>query len=337
LLAVIIASSTIYGHGADNGTYHLTVTALGDQHGNIRVGDVITSVDREPIKIPTIVNIIAAQHKMTLHLRRGDTEFDVTVPDKRGDMGFDKFTTEEQTSPIPAWTAVRLGANVTRSVVTGSFVDIARMTHLYRPAAAGKEPATVSQPSPDSGTAQAPIKNHNKKSAAKPKQKSAEAPAKSDSSGATKAEPAPSLLDLHGIIGMVATSSSLLSGGLVTGMLTFMFYVSIGVGVMNSLPVPMLDGGQLVFLAIEKVRGRPLGPTGQTILVYSGFGLVGSIIAWTTINDLIGLWTNGHHWLVIAFVVLPVSLLVPRIYRFFVAVNRTYRELIARNTTSNVQ
>ena len=41
--------------------------------------------------------------------------------------------------------------------------------------------------------------------------------------------------------------------------ISFMALLSINLGLINLLPVPMLDGGHLVFYAIEAVRGKPLG------------------------------------------------------------------------------
>ena len=44
------------------------------------------------------------------------------------------------------------------------------------------------------------------------------------------------------------------------GLLMLMALLSINVGVINLLPIPVLDGGHLVFMAIEVLRGKPLSP-----------------------------------------------------------------------------
>lgn len=41
-------------------------------------------------------------------------------------------------------------------------------------------------------------------------------------------------------------------------LLTFAALISINLGIMNALPLPALDGGQLLFLAVEAVQGKPL-------------------------------------------------------------------------------
>ncbi len=44
---------------------------------------------------------------------------------------------------------------------------------------------------------------------------------------------------------------------------TFIAFLSVSIGIVNLLPIPMLDGGHLVFYAIEALRGKPLGPVAQ--------------------------------------------------------------------------
>jgi regulator of sigma E protease len=70
-------------------------------------------------------------------------------------------------------------------------------------------------------------------------------------------------------IGKIAGES--LSRGLVV-FLTNMAIFSIGLGVLNILPVPVLDGGHLMLLGIEMVRGKPLSPKQMEIV--QGIGLV---------------------------------------------------------------
>ena len=68
--------------------------------------------------------------------------------------------------------------------------------------------------------------------------------------------------------------------------------VSINLGFINLLPVPMLDGGHLMFYAIEAVRRRPVGPEAQEWAYRGGFAAVVTLMLVVTFNDLgnLGLW-----------------------------------------------
>ncbi len=69
--------------------------------------------------------------------------------------------------------------------------------------------------------------------------------------------------------------------------LSFMAYLSISLGLINLFPVPMLDGGHLLFYAVEVVRGRPLGPRLQEYGFRIGLALVLGLLVFATWNDLV--------------------------------------------------
>ena len=69
--------------------------------------------------------------------------------------------------------------------------------------------------------------------------------------------------------------------------LHFMVLLSINLGLINLFPIPLLDGGHLVFYAIEAVRGRPLGQKAQEIGFRIGLGLVVGLMLFVTWNDLV--------------------------------------------------
>lgn len=73
---------------------------------------------------------------------------------------------------------------------------------------------------------------------------------------------------------------------LVLSLLAWAAQLSVAVGIVNLLPVPILDGGHLLFYAIEGVRGRPLGPKAQEIGYRAGFAFVASLFLFATWNDL---------------------------------------------------
>tara|TARA_B100000941_G_C28460088_1_gene530237 strand:- start:187 stop:1299 length:1113 start_codon:yes stop_codon:yes gene_type:complete len=73
------------------------------------------------------------------------------------------------------------------------------------------------------------------------------------------------------------------------GILAFvsmMAYISISLGLINLFPIPMLDGGHLMFYAIEKVLGRPLSQKTQEGFFRIGLFLLLSLMFFTTFNDL---------------------------------------------------
>ena len=72
----------------------------------------------------------------------------------------------------------------------------------------------------------------------------------------------------------------------------FMALISINLGFMNLLPIPMLDGGHLFFYLLEAVRRRPLPDYAQEWAFRSGLALLLGFMLFVTINDLgsFGLW-----------------------------------------------
>jgi regulator of sigma E protease len=63
--------------------------------------------------------------------------------------------------------------------------------------------------------------------------------------------------------------------------------LSVSIGLLNLFPIPILDGGHLLFYAIEAVRGRPLSPRSQEIGLRIGLALILMLMIFVTWNDLI--------------------------------------------------
>ncbi|MGE5507046.1 MAG: RIP metalloprotease RseP [Chitinophagales bacterium] len=63
-------------------------------------------------------------------------------------------------------------------------------------------------------------------------------------------------------------------------------FLSINLGIVNLLPVPALDGGRLVFLGVEAVRGRPLNPEKEGFIHFLGFAVLMLFLAVVTLKDL---------------------------------------------------
>jgi regulator of sigma E protease len=94
--------------------------------------------------------------------------------------------------------------------------------------------------------------------------------------------------ELGGPIRIAQLSGQVADTGL-TNMVWFMAVLSINLGLINLFPVPMLDGGHLVFYAIEAVRGRPLGERAQEYGFRIGLALVLTLMLFVTWNDLMQL------------------------------------------------
>jgi regulator of sigma E protease len=68
--------------------------------------------------------------------------------------------------------------------------------------------------------------------------------------------------------------------------LNFLAYLSISLGVLNLLPIPVLDGGHLLFYLIEWARGRPLSERVQGWGMQIGISLVIGVMLLALVNDL---------------------------------------------------
>ncbi|MBF7729706.1 sigma E protease regulator RseP [Pseudomonas sp. N040] len=68
--------------------------------------------------------------------------------------------------------------------------------------------------------------------------------------------------------------------------LNFLAYLSISLGVLNLLPVPILDGGHLMFYLVEWVRGRPLSERLQALGMQMGIALVVALMVLALVNDV---------------------------------------------------
>nr|WP_194249320.1 RIP metalloprotease RseP [Halomonas salicampi] len=70
----------------------------------------------------------------------------------------------------------------------------------------------------------------------------------------------------------------------------FLAYLSISLGVLNLLPIPVLDGGHLLYYLVEIVRGRPVSEQAQAIGLRIGLAMVGTLMMMALYFDLMRLW-----------------------------------------------
>jgi regulator of sigma E protease len=78
----------------------------------------------------------------------------------------------------------------------------------------------------------------------------------------------------------------------VGALLSFMAMLSINLGLINLFPVPVLDGGHLLFYAAEAIRGKPLGQRAHEYGFRIGMALVLTLMVFATWNDLVHLWRS---------------------------------------------
>lgn len=94
--------------------------------------------------------------------------------------------------------------------------------------------------------------------------------------------------ELGGPLRIAQMSGEVAQGGIVA-VLWFMAVLSINLGLINLFPVPVLDGGHLLFYAAEAIRGKPLGQRAQEYGFRIGLALVLTLMVFATWNDLLHL------------------------------------------------
>lgn len=80
----------------------------------------------------------------------------------------------------------------------------------------------------------------------------------------------------------------------IASLVNFIAMLSINLGLVNLLPIPILDGGHLMFYAAEAVRGRPLPTRAMDYGYRVGFALIGSLFLFISWNDLVH--TGAVRW-----------------------------------------
>ncbi|MCT2891883.1 RIP metalloprotease RseP [Lacticaseibacillus paracasei] len=94
-----------------------------------------------------------------------------------------------------------------------------------------------------------------------------------------------SLNKLAGPVGIYTMTSQSAKGG-IQGLLFFMGYLSLGLGITNLLPIPVLDGGKILLNLIEIIRRKPLKPETEGVVTMIGLGLMVLLMLAVTINDI---------------------------------------------------
>lgn len=93
---------------------------------------------------------------------------------------------------------------------------------------------------------------------------------------------------LGGPVKVAQTSGQMATLG-IAAVIQLAAVLSVSIGLLNLMPVPVLDGGHLMFYAIEALRGRPLGAGAQEFAFRIGLAMVLGLMVFATWNDISGL------------------------------------------------
>jgi regulator of sigma E protease len=93
---------------------------------------------------------------------------------------------------------------------------------------------------------------------------------------------------------MIAHLSGQVAQAGVASLALFIALLSVNLGMVNLLPIPVLDGGHLMFYAAEAVRGRPVPPRAQEYGYRVGIALIASVFVFVSWHDL--LREGAFHW-----------------------------------------
>ena len=98
-----------------------------------------------------------------------------------------------------------------------------------------------------------------------------------------------SVNNLSGPVGIYSLVGQQRAAG-ISNVLYLMAYLSINVGVINLLPFPAFDGGKILFLIIEKIKGSKVNPKVENTIHLIGFGLLMLLMIYVTVHDIIRLF-----------------------------------------------
>ena len=96
--------------------------------------------------------------------------------------------------------------------------------------------------------------------------------------------------ELAGPIGTVTVVKEQTQAGGIRSYLQLAALISVNLGIFNMLPIPGLDGSKLIFLLVEKIRGRRIPPEKESVVVLIGFGLLLLLMALVMYQDIVRLF-----------------------------------------------
>ena len=98
-----------------------------------------------------------------------------------------------------------------------------------------------------------------------------------------------SVKDLSGPVGIYSAVDQTRENGF-SNLFQLLALLSLNVGFVNLIPFPAFDGGRILFLLIEKIKGKPVKPETENLIHNIGFFILLGLIIYVTINDIIKLF-----------------------------------------------
>jgi regulator of sigma E protease len=93
--------------------------------------------------------------------------------------------------------------------------------------------------------------------------------------------------EFMGPVGIIAFSYRIVVEQPLVNYFYFLGLISACIAVINFLPMPPFDGGIIVLLLVEKIKGSALSERTQGVIAYVGWALVGGFLLYVTFNDII--------------------------------------------------
>lgn len=97
-----------------------------------------------------------------------------------------------------------------------------------------------------------------------------------------------SINDLAGPLGVISIVGVAANQGIIS-VLYLLGFISINLGFINLMPFPALDGGRIIFLVVELIRGKPLDPKKEGMIHFIGLMLLFALMLFITYNDILRL------------------------------------------------
>jgi regulator of sigma E protease len=95
--------------------------------------------------------------------------------------------------------------------------------------------------------------------------------------------------NISGPLGIIDMGGKVARAGIID-FIFFMAIISANLAVINFLPLPIVDGGLMIFLIIEKIKGSPVSLRVQVATQMIGLFLIIGIFLFVTFNDAMRLW-----------------------------------------------
>jgi len=96
---------------------------------------------------------------------------------------------------------------------------------------------------------------------------------------------------ISGPVGIIQITASVVKTG-ASGMLYIIGFISVNLAIVNLLPIPIADGGQILLFGLEKLRGKPLSQRKQIIIQQVGIGLLIFLFMLITWNDVLRIFSG---------------------------------------------